>query len=63
VGNINHSSKSRRNNMAVKHKPTGVAHQGTKGGNTGCGVDTKKNSDHWVSSSERITCDKNGCKN
>ena len=49
--------------MAVKHTPTGVVHQGTKGGITGCGVDTKKNPSHWVTSSQRITCDKNGCKN
>ncbi|QHI37078.1 hypothetical protein IMCC3317_24560 [Kordia antarctica] len=49
--------------MAVKHTPTGVVHSGSKGGTTGCGVDTTKHSDHWVSSSSRITCDKNGCKN
>ncbi len=49
--------------MAVKHTPTGIVHKGTKGGHTGCGVDTKKNSEHWVSTSEKITCDKNGCKN
>lgn len=49
--------------MAVKHTPTGVVHQGSKGGNTGCGTNTKTNSDHWVQSSERVTCDKNGCKN
>lgn len=50
-------------NMAVKHTPTGEVHKGTKGGHTGCGVDTKKHPDHWVSSSQKITCDKNGCKN
>jgi len=49
--------------MAVKHIPTGVVHQEKKGGITGCGVDTKKNSDHWVDSHQKITCDKNGCKN
>lgn len=49
--------------MAVKHTPTGIVHQGTKGGTTGCGVDTKKHRDHWVQSSQKITCDKNGCKN
>jgi len=49
--------------MAVKHKPTGIVHQGAKGGHTGCGIDTKRNTDHWVATSERITCDKNGCKN
>jgi len=26
--------------MAVKHNPTGVVHQGNRGGTTGCGVDT-----------------------
>jgi hypothetical protein len=35
--------------MAVKHNPTGVVHQGNKGGTTGCGVDTKKHSTHWGS--------------
>jgi len=49
--------------MAVKHTPTGEVHQGSKGGTTGCGVDTTKHADHWVNSSEKITCDKNGCKN
>ena len=49
--------------MAVKHKPTGEVHKGVKGGKTGCGVDTRKNPEHWVSSFDRITCDKNGCKN
>ena len=28
-----------------------VLDKGTKGGRTGCGVDTKKNPSHWVSSS------------
>ncbi len=49
--------------MAVKHTPTGIVHQGTKGGKTGCGFDTKDKPEHWVNSSERITCDKKGCKN
>lgn len=49
--------------MAVKHTPTRKVHQGNKGGTTGCGFDTTKNPDHWVNSSEKITCDKDGCKN
>jgi len=49
--------------MAVKHKPTGEVHRGTKGGKTGCGVDTRKNPTHWVATSEKITCGRNGCKN
>jgi len=49
--------------MAVKHIPTGIVHSGTKGGNTGCGFNTKENSSHWASTSSKITCDKNGCKN
>ena len=48
--------------MAVKHTPTGEVHVGNKGGTTGCGVDTKKHADHWVNTSERVTCAKNGCK-
>lgn len=49
--------------MAVKHVPTGVVHQGTKGGRTGCGFDTKKEPSHWQATSNRINCDKNGCRN
>lgn len=49
--------------MAVKHTPTGVVHQGNKGGRTGCGFDTKDNPGHWVASHEKINCDKKGCKN
>lgn len=49
--------------MPVKHIPTQVVHKGTKGGTTGCGVDTKKNPTHWQSTSARVTCDRNGCKN
>lgn len=49
--------------MSVKQTPTGVVHSGAKGGTTGGGTDTKKNADHWVNSHEKITCDKNGCKN
>ena len=49
--------------MAVRHTNAGVVHQGTNGSRTGCGVDTKNNPSHWVSSSQRITFDKNGCKN
>jgi len=40
--------------MAVKHTPIDVVHQGDKGGHTGCGVDTKKNTGHWVSSHQKI---------
>jgi hypothetical protein len=49
--------------MAVKHIPTEIVHSGTKGGNTGCGFDTRENPEHWVATSAKITCDKNGCKN
>lgn len=49
--------------MAVKHIPTGEVHSGSKGGTTGCGVDTRKNPSHWVNSHNKITCRKNGCKN
>lgn len=49
--------------MAVKHIPTDEIHSGTKGGKTGCGVDTSKLSTHWENTSKKITCDKNGCKN
>lgn len=49
--------------MAVKHTPTNEVHKGVKGGKTGCGFDTKVHPDHWVTSHDRITCSKNGCKN
>jgi len=38
-------------------------HSGTKGGTTGCGFNTKEKSSHWINTSSKITCDKNGCKN
>lgn len=49
--------------MAVKHTPTGVVHKGNKGGQTGCGANTREHPEHWVSSHSKITCNKNGCKN
>ncbi|SFO14824.1 hypothetical protein SAMN04488695_1213 [Proteiniclasticum ruminis] len=49
--------------MAVKHTPTGIIHSGSKGGKTGCGTNTKENPSHWVETHQRITCEKNGCKN
>lgn len=49
--------------MPVKHTPTGIIHKGNKGGITACGTDTKDHADHWISSSSKITCEKNGCKN
>jgi len=48
--------------VAVKHTPTGEVHIGNKGGETGCGFNTQINSTHWVNTTERITCSKNGCK-
>lgn len=54
---------NKEDEMAVKHTPTNEVHKGFKNGTTGCGVDTRKNSNHWVASYEKITCDKNGCKN
>lgn len=48
--------------MAVKHVPTGIVHKGAKGGQTGCGFNTRDNSSHWLNTLEKITCDKNGCK-
>ena len=49
--------------MAVKHLPTGKVHKGQKGETTGCGFNTKEHPAHWVSTSEKINCDKDGCKN
>lgn len=49
--------------MAVKHTPTNVVHNGSKGGNTGCGFDTREHPNHWVSTSQTITCKKTGCSN
>ena len=34
--------------MAVKHTPTDIVHQGSKGGTTGCGTNTNDHRDHWV---------------
>ncbi len=52
--------------MAVRHTPpsgSSVVHKGQKGGTTGCGIDTNKNPSHWSNTHDKITCDKNGCKN
>ena len=52
--------------MPVRHNnPNGgnIVHKGSKGGNTGCGIDTTKNSSHWENTSSAITCNKDGCKN
>ncbi len=49
--------------MAVKHIPTKEIHKRQKGGTTGCGFDTSEHSTHWMSTNEKITCDKNGCEN
>ena len=49
--------------MAVKNTESGEVHKGYKGGITGCGFDTTENSDHWVNSTEKITCAKDGCPN
>ncbi|WP_332453384.1 hypothetical protein [Chryseobacterium aquaticum] len=46
--------------MNVKHTPTEIVQ---KGGTTGCGTDTNVHSDHWTNTCDKITCDKNGCKN
>ncbi len=48
--------------MAVNHTPTGIVHKGQKGGTTGCGTDTKDHPAHWITTSAKITCTKNGCK-
>ena len=48
--------------MTVKHIPTKKIHKGSKGGGTGCGFNTQKVSNHELSSPEKITCSKNGCK-
>ncbi len=51
--------------MAVKHikDGEGEVHKGSKGGETGCGVNTNEHPSHWVNTTESVTCDKNGCKN
>ncbi len=49
--------------MALKHKPRQIVHKGHKGLSTRCGTDTSVHKDHWVDTSSKITCDKNGCKN
>ena len=48
--------------MAVKHVRTNEIHRGFKGGKTGCGFKTQEHPPHWVSTKEKITCGKSGCK-
>lgn len=47
--------------MAVKNIESGEVHVGAKGGRTACGFDTNEHPENWVSSSEPITCAKDGC--
>lgn len=49
--------------MVRSDESTGVIYKGTKGVNTGCGFNTKDNPGHWIPSSQKITGDKNGCRN
>ncbi|WP_308006841.1 hypothetical protein [uncultured Chryseobacterium sp.] len=49
--------------MNVRHTPTAIVHKGQKGGTTGCGTNTNTLSSHWENTNDKITCDKNGCKN
>lgn len=49
--------------MAVKHTSINEVHSGSNDGRTGCGFNTNDHPDHWVTSSQKITCEKNGCKN
>ena len=48
--------------MSVKHTPTHIVHSGSKGGKTGCGINTREKASHWINSHEKITCERNGCK-
>ena len=52
--------------MNVRHTPPhgeSIVHKGQKGGVTGCGYNTKEHPTHWTNTTQRVTCDKNGCKN
>ena len=49
--------------MDVKHALVIQVHSGSKGGRTGYGSDTRLHPDHWVSSSQKITCYKYECMN
>lgn len=48
--------------MALMHIPTGIVHKSENGKTTGCGINTQEHIDHWGTVSNRVTCDKNGCK-
>ncbi len=48
--------------MAVKNTESEEIHIGYKGGTTGCGFDTTENPNHWINTTKKITCDKDGCK-
>lgn len=48
----------------VIHKPTGIVHKLAEDGKTtGCGVDVKTHPEAWATSTDKITCNHNGCKN
>lgn len=47
--------------MPVKNILSDEVHVGQKGGTTGCGFNTNENPENWIGSSEKITCEKDGC--
>jgi len=49
--------------MAVKNTESKEVHKGFKGGTTGCGFDTTDNPSNWISTTQNITCAKDGCEN
>ncbi|AWV88561.1 hypothetical protein DN745_04105 [Bradymonas sediminis] len=54
AGFNNISPRDRGGQYAVKHTPSGEVHKGSKGGKTGCGMDTRKHPSHWVNSHTKI---------
>lgn len=52
--------------MNVRHSPPSgesIVHKGQKGGKTGCGFNTRENPSHWSNTTDKVTCNKDGCKN
>jgi len=47
----------------VVHKPTGVIHKLAENGkSTGCGVNVTAHPEMWEVSTEKVSCNHNGCK-
>ena len=48
--------------MNIKFKESGIVHK-NEDPKTGCGFDFRDNKEDWSFTNNKITCNKDGCKN